>query len=148
MRQVLLSGAQAEDAEGAGETQLGKVERGRESWQPNPGRQALCSEYCTSTDTGSDHRRGSPWRKPAGRTPPRHPLGVGTLCCAPKTGIAAKPSPLRIKRGLVHAQKATSTWQGDGDHPNSGPPSPGTISLGLGLPFLAMNSLNRNKDPV
>ena len=60
-----------------------------------------------------------------------------------RAGTVAKPSPLRIKRGLAPSQKATPN-----DHPNLGPPSPETISLGLGLPFLAMSSHNRNQDPV
>lgn len=69
-----------------------------------------------------------------------------SLLCS-RAGIKAKPSSLRIKRELVHSQTATPAWQEDHDHPNLGSPCPRTISLGLGLPFLAMSSLNRSKDP-
>lgn len=81
-------------------------------------------------DAGGGHKGGTPGGKPVGSTAPRHFQSVGTLCCAPETGIAAKLSPLRIKRGLVPSQKATLAWQEDHNHPNLRPPSPETHQLG------------------
>lgn len=79
----------------------------------------------------------------------RHSLGVDALLC-PETRdhITAHLSSLGVKRDLVPLHKATLAWQEGLDHPNSGPPSPGICSPGLGLPFPAASSLNRSEDPV
>ena len=82
----------------------------------------------------------------AASQPPDTPRLWALLCS--ETGIIANPSSLRMKRELAPLAKAAPAWQEGHDHPNLGPSSPRIVRLGLGLPFPAMSSLNRNKDPV